>query len=132
VNPNSLRFLAGVLLAAAALVVPSTAAAEAPSPGRYRGEGVNFVVGHTEHGSPVVEAAHYHEHSGFERVLIHGGSFETCARVRINSVLFRDYCIHGTFGAAGHASGTVGIHQGAYGHRTEKPYETHPWTASLH
>jgi hypothetical protein len=117
-----------VLLAPA---LPAAAAAETPQAGRYHGDGVNFVVGHTEHGSPVVESAGYHEHSGFERVLIHAGAFETCARVRINSVLFRDYCIHGTFGAPGHASGTVKVFQGAYGHRTEKPFETHAWSAVL-
>jgi hypothetical protein len=131
-KPSSLARALAVLVALALLAVPAAAAAEAPQPGRYHGAvGVNFVVGHTEHGSPVVESAGYHEHSGFERALIHSGSFQTCARVRINSVLFRDYCIHGTFHAPGHASGTVAVYQGAYNHRPEKPFETHPWTASL-
>jgi hypothetical protein len=119
------------LIAAAALAAPSLAAAESPTPGRYHGDGVNFVLGHTEHGSPVVESAGYHERGGFERALLHSGSFETCARVRINSVIFRDFCIHGTFGAPGHASGTVKVFQGAHGHRPEKPYETHHWAAAL-
>jgi hypothetical protein len=120
------------LVAVAVLALPSLATAEAPSSGHYRGaEGVNFVVGHTEHGSPVIESAGYHGHTGFERVLIHGASFETCARVRVNSVIFRDYCIHGTFGAPGHASGTVNVHQGAYNTKAEKPFETHHWSATL-
>jgi hypothetical protein len=119
------------LLALLVLAVPATAAAEAPTPGRYHGEGVNFVLGHTEHGTPVVESAGYNGHTGFERALVHGSSFQTCARVRVNSVIFRDFCIHGTFGAPGHASGTVAVHQGAYGTKAEKPYETHHWTAVL-
>lgn len=48
-----------------------------------------------------------------------------------NSVLFRDFCIAGTFGAPGHASGTVALYQGAYAHRPARPYETHHWTASV-
>jgi hypothetical protein len=120
------------LLAALVLAVPAVAAAEAPHPGKYAGgDGVSFTVGHTEHGTRVVEGASYHAHGGFERVLISGGAFETCARVRINSILFRDFCIHGTFGAPGHASGTVKVFQGAHGHRPPTPYETHPWTAAL-
>lgn len=121
-----------ILVAAAILALPATAAAEAPQPGKYTGsDGVSFTVGHTEHGTPVVEGASYHAHSGFERAFISGGSFETCARVRINSVLFRDFCIQGTFGASGHASVTVKTFQGAHGHRAPNPSETHPWTAQL-
>ncbi len=128
---NLTACLLAPLIVLATLVAPTVAGAEAPTPGHYHGDGVNFVLGHTEHGSPVVESAGYHEHAGFERVLVHSGSFETCARVRINSVLFRDYCIHGTFGAPGHAAGTVGVFQGAHGHRAPKPYETYHWSATL-
>jgi hypothetical protein len=119
-------------IGAIAALVPTLAAAEALSTGPYHGaDGVSFVVGHTEHGSPVIESAGYHAHSGFERVLVHSGSFETCARARINSILFRDYCIHGTFGAPGHASGTVKVFQGAHGHRPANPQETHHWSATI-
>jgi hypothetical protein len=124
--------VAVALVALAALALPALAAAEAPSLGRYHGaEGVNFVVGHTEHGSLVVESIGYHEHSGFPRAYVHSGSFESCARVHVNRIIFREYCVHGTFGASGHASGTVKVHQGAMGHKAEMPYETHHWTAAL-
>jgi hypothetical protein len=115
-----------------ALALPSLAAAEAPSLGRYHGaEGVNFVVGHSEYGSLVVESIGYHEHGGFPRAYVHSGSFESCARVHVNRIIFREYCVHGTFGAPGHASGTVGVYHGAMGRTAEKPYETHHWSAAL-
>jgi hypothetical protein len=132
VKPSSCSRAVAVLVVAAILALPAIAAAEAPQLGKYAGgDGVSFTVGHTEHGTPVVEGATYHVHSGFERAFISGGSFETCARVRINSILFRDFCIHGSFGAPGHASGTVKVFQGAHGHRVPNPSETHHWTAQL-
>jgi hypothetical protein len=124
--------VAVALVAAVVLALPSVAAAEAPLTGRYHGAaGVNFVLGHTEHGSLVVENVGYHEHSGFERAFVHSGTFETCARVQMNRIVFREYCIHGVFDAPGHANGTLKVHQGAYGHKAELPYESHHWNAAI-
>jgi hypothetical protein len=119
--------------AVAAVALPAVAAAATPRIGHYdSGGAVTFVVRHGEHGTAYVDEARYHALSGFERVPVRGGGeFETCARHRINAILFRDTCIRGTFTSEHAASGAVAVYNGAHGHRAAHPYETHHWSAAL-
>jgi hypothetical protein len=119
------------LIALVALTVPAVSAAATPHIGHYSGGAVTFVVRHSEHGTPYVDEVGYHALSGFARSFVSGDAFETCARHRINSILFRETCIRGTFSSDQAASGTVAIYQGAHGHRAPHPSETHHWSASL-
>jgi len=120
-----------VLVAVAALAAPSLALAS-PRTGHYAGnDGVAFHVRLSPHGTLTVEDARYHAHAGFAQDSIHEGSFATCARVRINSVLHREYCIHGEFGSHDHAWGTVKVFHGAHGHTAHHASETHHWSAVL-
>jgi hypothetical protein len=125
-----LRRALPVLLALGALAVPATAFATTAHVGHFDGASVAFVVHHSAHGTPYVEDARYHAQKGFEKVFASEGPFETCARHRINAVLFRDICIRGTFTSPDAASGTVAIYQGAHGHRAAHPSDTHHWSAT--
>ena len=126
-----------VLAAAAAVAAPAVALASAPPTGHYVGnDGVAFHLRLSEHGNPVVEDARYHAHSSFHRThLYEARTFKTCARARINSIQFNEYCINGEFGTHDHAWGAVevfhGVHHNGNGHVAAKPYETHHWSAAL-
>jgi len=120
------------LIALAALVLPSSAVAnEPPSHGQYKGEGATFIVGDVLlPGETMVEAAHY-KTTLFRATRIHDGSFETCTRVPQGGPYFDEYCMHGTFGAPGHASGTVKVYFGIYNRRQPDPPSTYHWKAVL-
>ena len=106
------------------------AAAADPSVGRWHGDNIGFHIDLTPHGSLHVAAARWHSHQNFEKAYVHAGTFDTCARVRINAVLFKDLCIHAEFTGHHTAAGTLKVYLGAHGHVAAHPSETHPWTAA--
>jgi hypothetical protein len=129
---HMIRSVVAVLAVLGALLggAPPASATDATI-GQWHGHAIGFHISHNAHGTPYLQSAHWHGQTAFPHADIHGGTFETCARHRINAILARDTCIRGTFTSHHEASGTTAIYQVAHGHRAAHPSETHHWSAAL-
>jgi hypothetical protein len=125
--------LAGSATLLATVVAAAPTYAAVPDAGHFSGEdGVGVHVGRTAHDSPVVENAHFHHRTAFERVPVHhDGTFRTCMREGRTQTIFKEICISGTFHRPEHATGVVEIYHGAMGHVAQRPYETHHYAVTL-